>query len=218
MRPVRLIVAAVAMLTLAACSASQQAEKYQAIAEDSISAAEKITAILAEYPPDQYEDNALVGPLFEALPERWHDELQEAIDVAGDVRAGATASALALADLADNADTRAANLEAQAAKNEGKWLDALAGLVEAGVFIAGPGGASAGLAGVVAAFRSGRKRREAESATESVVRAIDAGRKADPDLDAAFKGDGGAAVNVILEARGVKDRVNAIRQNTRPVS
>lgn len=217
MRLARLILAVGFILALVGCSQTQQAEKYRDLADSSLDLGETITRVLNDYPAGEYEGNALLDALTAALPEKWQTEVNRYIALAGDVRAGATAAALAAADAAENFEARAVQAEEQAAKQAGWWSDAIATATNIGQAFMGPGGVVAGIGGIIAAVQR-RKRREAETAAASIVRAIDAGRKADPDLDAAFKGDGGAAVNVILEARGVKDRVQAIRNTNRPVN
>jgi hypothetical protein len=204
MRATSLIAAVFTLLALAACSAQRQADKYRDLAETSVSAAEQITQVLEQYPAGQYEGNALLEPLLDALPEKWHTNITKAVDIAGDVRAGATAAALELANLAENLDERAANMQLQADKQAGFWSDLVAGAVNLGQAVAGPGGIAAGIMGIIAAIRARRD-------TENVVRAVDTARRADENFDAAIKSNAGAAMNMVLTARGTQDRVNKIR-------
>ncbi len=204
MRVTSLIAAVLVLLTLPACSAQRQADKYRDLAETSVTAAEQITEILEQYPAGQYEGNALLTPILEALPEKWHANVTKAVNVAGDVRAGATAAALELANLAENLDERAANMQAQADKQAGFWSDLIAGAVNLGQAVAGPGGIAAGIMGIIAAIRARRD-------TENVVRAVDVARRADENFDAAVKSNAGAAMNMILTARGTQARVDKIR-------
>jgi hypothetical protein len=204
-RLLALAATAILVIGLVSCGPERQAQKYRELAETSISMSETISGVLERYPAGQYEGNALLEPLLAALPEKWHDDLDGYIGIAGDVRAGATAAALGLADLAENLEERAVEMDAQAEKDAGFWGDLVATGSQLVQAFSGPGGIAGLIGGVIVAVRERRK-------TAAVVESIEAGRKFDPALNAAFSGQGGAAVNVGLTARGVKARVSKIRE------
>lgn len=105
----------VAVLTLAACTSSQDLRDR---AGELDTAADRIRLILENNPPETIEESELVAAIIDVLPEAWKGTSASVLTSVGDVRMGADQIAAKLAETADK-------FEAQADQNASDGENAL---------------------------------------------------------------------------------------------
>lgn len=185
------------MGALAGCSTTNLRDK----ADQAQRASDKITTVLTDYDAGRIEDSDLARAIVASLPPDWQARAQTVLEGIGDVRAGG-------GELAARLDELAASLSAQADKDESDTKNAVFGVISVADALIGTNGLLAIIAGIF-----WKRKRDAESTTEDIVTSFQAGKGADPAMQAAFDGHGGSVVQTSMKP-STQAAVNKIIKKT----